>query len=673
MTTASDTTTGTVEVALAHTARLLPTNPTVALEQASEILKVAPNHPLATLMLGVAQRSTGDLESALRTLRALVDAQHRWAAAHYELGLALGEAGQLEAASEILRRAVALKPDLPDAWRALGDILTSVGDRPGADSAYANHIKASTSDPRLLAAASALADNQIPQAEVLLRAHLLQFPTDVAAIRMFAEVAARLNRNADAENLLARCMELAPSFHAARYHYAIILHRQNKPAVALQQLQPLLKAEPRNPAYRNLQAVVLARIGDYQESLEIYAEVLAAYPNQPKIWLSYGHALSAAGRLQESIGAYRKCLELTPSFGEAYWSLANLKTFRFTDVEIQAMCTQLNHTDSSEEDRVHLQFALGKAMEDAGNFADSFEYYSQGNRLRRAGIFYSASESSAFVQRSKALFTPEFFRHRTGFGSPAPDPIFIVGLPRAGSTLIEQILASHSQVEGTMELPNIVSMARVLSGKEKYSDAPKYPEVLASLSEHESRMLGEQYLEETRIQRKTERPFFIDKLPNNCLHVGLIQLTLPQAKIIDARRHPVACCFSGFKQHFAKGQNYSYSLEEIGRYYRDYVELLAHMDQVLPGRIHRVLYEIMIEDTEAEVRRLLSYCGLPFEDTCLRFYENVRAVRTPSAQQVRRPIFREGVDQWRNFDAWLDPLKVALGPVLLAYPGVPEF
>jgi predicted Zn-dependent protease len=672
MTTAADTT-GTVEVALTHSAQLMLSNPGLALEQATEILQVAPNHPLATLMLGVAQRNTGDLDSALRTLRALVDAQHRWAAAHYELGVTLGEAGQLEAAAEVLRRAVALKPDLPDAWRALGDVLTSIGDRPGADSAYANHIKVSTSDPRLLAAAAALVGNQIPRAEALLRTHLLQFPTDVAAIRMLAEVAARLGRNADAENLLARCLELAPSFQPARYHYAIVLQRQNKPAAALQQLEPLLRAEPRNPAYRNLQAVVLAKVGDYRESLEIYAEILAAYPNQPKIWMSYGHALSTAGRFQESIAAYRKCIELTPNCGEAYWSLANLKTFRFTADELQAMRTQLNHADLGEEDRFHLQFALGKAMEDAGTYADSFEHYALGNRLRRAGILYSADDATALVQRSKAVLTLEFFRNRTGFGSQAPDPIFIVGLPRAGSTLIEQILASHSQVEGTMELPNIASMARVLSGKKTHSDDSKYPAVLASLSAEECRALGEQYLEETRIQRKTDRPFFIDKLPNNCLHVGLIQLTLPHAKIIDARRHPMACCFSGFKQHFAKGQNYSYSLEEIARYYRDYVELLAHMDQVLPGRIHRVIYEVMIEETEAEVRRLLSYCSLPYEDSCLRFYENDRAVRTPSAQQVRKPIFREGVDQWRNFEAWLDPLKAALGPVLAAYPGVPEF
>ena len=664
--------TGTIEVALAHAGRLMATNPGMALEQASEILKVVPNHPVATLLMGAAQRSTGNLEAALRTLRALTDAQHQWAAAHYEFGRSLAEAGQHEAAITALRRAVALKSDLPDAWRLLGDLLTIRGDASGADAAYAQQIKASTHDPRLMAAASALIAGDIPQAETLLRAHLLQHPTDVAALRMLAEVAARLSRDADAAQLLERCLELSPSFNSARYNYALILHRLNKPAAALAQLESLLKAEPRNPAYLNSQAVVLAKIGDYRESLEIYAQVLSKSPKSAKIWMSYGHALSASGRQKESIAAYRRSIGLAPNLGEAYWSLANLKTFRFNAEELRAIHAQLARTDLGDEDRFHFDFALGKALEDTQDYAASFEHYANGNRLRRAGIYYDADEIDTLVQRSRATLSQEFFRERAGFGAQAADPIFVFGLPRSGSTLIEQILASHSQVEGTMELQNVLNMARELRGQKSDDEDPNYLQVLAQLSADQCRALGERYLAETRIQRKTDRPYFVDKMPNNWLHVGFIQLILPNAKMIDARRHPMACCFSGYKQHFARGQHYTYSFEDIGRYYAKYVELLAHVDQVLPGKIHRVIYERMIEDTEREVRSLLSYCGLPFEEACLRFYENERAVRTASAYQVRKPIFREGLDHWRNFEPWLDPLKAALGPVLAAYPAVPE-
>jgi predicted Zn-dependent protease len=663
--------TGTVDEAIGHAARLLQTDPHLSAEQATEILKVVPNHPLATLLLGVARRAAGRAAAALPVLEQLAASQPRWAAAHYELGLTLADAGQRAAGVAALRRAVALNPDFPDAWRAIGDQSTVSGDAAGADAAYAEQIKASTKDPRLLAAASALCKNEIPQAETILRDHIKQFPTDVAAIRMLAEVAGRLGRYHDAENLLARCLELAPSFHAARHNYVIVLHRQNKAAEALAQIEQLSAADPRNPAYRNLRAMVLARIGEFKESLEIYADVLRAHPQRSAIWMSYGHALAAAGREIDSIEAYRNCMRLEPICGEAYWSLANLKTFRFTAEEMQSMRMQLARGDLTEEERFHFHFAVGKALEDGQNYAESFEHYAAGNRLRRTTISYDAEQTSDHVRRSKQLFSRNFFDDRTGFGAAAADPIFIVGLPRAGSTLVEQVLASHSAVEGTMELPDIISMARRLGRTGKGAHISNYPEVLAGLNADECRALGEQYIDQTRIQRKTDKPFFIDKMPNNCLHIGLIHLVLPNAKIIDARRHPMACCFSGFKQHFARGQNYTYSLEEIGRYYVDYVDLMRRFDEVLPGKIHRVIHEALIEDTEAEIRRLLEHCGLPFESACLRFYENERAVRTASAQQVRRPIFREGLDHWRHFEPWLEPLKSVLGPVLFGYPEVP--
>ncbi len=664
---------GSVEVALGHAARLLESSPALAAEQASEILKAVPAHPLATLLLGVARRSGGDPAAALDVLGPLAALHPQWALAHYELALALSGLDRSAAAIAALQRAVTLKPDMADAWRALGDELTTVGDAAGADSAYAQNIRASTKDERLLTAAGALCENNIPQAEALLRAHLKKYPTDVAALRMLAEVAARLGRYGDAEILLSRCLELAPSFAAARHHRAIVLHRQNQSADALREVTELLTKDPRNPGYNNLKAAILARIGELQDSIEIYAGILAEHPAQPKIWLSYGHALKSDGREADSIAAYNKSIELLPGLGEAYWSLANLKTVQFTNDDVAAMHLQLRRPDLAVEDQLHLHFAMGKALEDQQEFAASFEHYAQGNRLRRAQLRYEAGEMSTHVRRVKSVFSARFFAERAGFGAAAPDPIFIVGLPRSGSTLLEQILSSHSQVEGTMELPDIAGIARSLSDIGRKSGLSGYSAVLATLNADECRELGERYISQTRIQRKTAAPFFIDKMPNNFAHIDLIQLALPHAKIIDARRHPLGCCFSGFKQHFARGQAFTYSLEEIGRYYRDYVELMAFFDTVLPGRIHRVIYESMIEDTESEVRKLLEYCGLPFEDSCLRFYENERAVRTASSQQVRRPIFREGVDHWRHYEPWLDPLKQSLGAVLEEYPAAPTF
>jgi tetratricopeptide (TPR) repeat protein len=664
---------GSVEVALRHAARLLESNPGLAAEQAGEILKAVPAHPAATLLLGVARRTGGDAAAALDSLEPLVAMHPQWALAHYELALALSGLERGGDAILELRHAVALKPDMADAWRALGDELMVAGDAAGADSAYAQNIRASIKDPRLLAAAAALCENQIPQAEALLRAHLKKFPTDVAALRMLAEVAARIGRYEDAAALLTRCLELAPSFTAARHHRAIVLHRQNKAAEALREVTGLLEKDPRNPAYNNLKAAILARLGDLQDSIEIYAGILAEHPAQPKIWLSYGHALKTSGRENDSIAAYNKSIELLPGLGEAYWSLANLKTARFTSGEVDAMQLQLRRPELSVEDRLHLHFAMGKALEDQAQYEASFEHYARGNQLRRAQLSYQPDEMSKHVARVKSIFTAQFFADRQDYGASSQDPIFIVGLPRSGSTLLEQILSSHSLVEGTMELPDIAGIARSLFDRGKKSQAGGYSAVLAALDADQCRELGERYIAQTRIQRKTDAPFFIDKMPNNFAHIDLIQLALPRAKIIDARRHPLGCCFSGFKQHFARGQSFSYSLQDIGRYYRDYVELMAFFDAVLPERIHRVIYESMIEDTESEVRRLLEYCGLPFESACLRFYENERAVRTASSQQVRKPIFREGIDHWRNYEPWLDPLKASLGIVLDAYPGEPSF
>jgi tetratricopeptide (TPR) repeat protein len=664
--------TGSLEVALAHAARLLETDPELAAEQATEILAAVGDHPMALLLLGASHTARGNPLRALEILAPLTAAQPQWAQAHLESGLALANSGCGDEAVAAMRHAVTLKPDLPGAFLALADQLAVLGETDAADAAYASHIRHSTRDPGLLAAATALCENRIPQAETLLRAHLKQAPTDVAAIRMLAEVAARLGRDEDAELLLARCLELAPGFHAARHNHALVLNRNHRPVEALAEIELLLGLEPTNPAYRNLKAVILCRIGDYAPAIEIYHALLAEYPRHAKIWMSYGHALKTAGMQDQAIAAYRESIALDPGFGDAYWSLANLKTFRFSADELQAMRHQLHRNDLGAEHRQHFEFAIGKALEDAGDYAESFQHYLQGNALRRATVPYSADDTSARVQRAKQVYTREFFEQRDGSGSDAADPIFIVGLPRAGSTLIEQILSSHSSVEGTMELPEIIALTRTLRRQVEAGQTRTYHDVLAILDATQLRALGERYLERTRVHRKSGAPLFIDKMPNNFAHIALIQLALPNAKIIDARRHPLACCFSGFKQHFALGQTFTYDLEDLGRYYRDYVELMAHFDNVLPGRIHRVIYEDMVADTETEVRRLLAYCGLPFEAQCLRFFENTRPVRTASSEQVRQPIYREGVHHWRHYEPWLAPLKTVLGSVLESYPQPPQ-
>ena len=500
-------------------------------------------------------------------------------------------------------------------------------------------------------AALALHDNQLHVAEPLLKAYLKRDPFDARAIRMLAELAGRIGRYKDAETLLRRAVELAPGFTAARANLALVLYRQNRAPEALTLLDAVIADEPDNPGHANLKAAALGRLGGFEDAIALYEKVLHDAPGQPRVWLSYGHMLKTVGRRDDGIAAYRRALSLLPTLGDAWWSLANLKTVRFDDADIAAMEAALARDDLDVEDRFHLDFALGKAFEDRRDPVRSFAHYDAGNALRRTRIVYDADETSAFVDRSIAVLTPEFLDARRGQGCDAPDPIFVLGMPRAGSTLIEQILASHSLVEGTTELPDMPALARRIAD---------YPDGLASLSADALREIGGDYLRRAAIQRRTDRPFFIDKLPNNWAHVPLIHLALPNARIIDARRDPLDCCFSNFKQHYARGQAFSYALDDLGRYYRDYVRLMTHLDTVLPGRVHRVDHEALLENTEAEVRAVLAACGLAFEPACLAFHETERAVRTASSEQVRRPINRDGVDAWRPYDQWLGPLRSAL-------------
>ena len=594
-------------------------------------------------------------------------AQPRSAVEQFELGRALLAAQDWNTAIAAFGRAVELNPDLAVGWSAMADAMRMLGNNADADRAYLTSVRVSTRDPELAVAALALSDGRLAEAEPVLRARLKTNPTDIASIRMLAELAVRIERLDDAVTLLRRALTLSPSFDAARELLARTLIRQNRPAEALVEADALLAHDPANPSHAMLRASTLVRIGDQVGAVAVYEDVLGRHPNQPKGWMSFGHVLKALGQQADAIHAYRQALHQQPTLGEAWWSLANLKTIRFSDHDVAAMRAALAIVGASEDDRLHLRFALAKALEDSGENAAAFEHYLEGNRLRRKQLDYSAEDTHERCQRQQLLFSTTFLRARSATGCSAADPIFIVGLPRSGSTLIEQILASHSMVEGTSELPDMMAIAARLARDGTVAGSGRYPELLEDLNPAMFRTLGEEYLERTRVYRRTDRPFFIDKMPNNWMHTGLIRLLLPNARIIDARRHPMGCCLSAWKQHFARGQGFSYDLADVGRYYRDYVEWMAHCDRVMPGAVHRVIYERMVADTEGEVRRLLAYLGIPFEADCLEFWRNDRAVRTASSEQVRQPIFTDAIDHWRRFEPWLDPLKHALGPALHDY------
>ncbi len=536
----------------------------------------------------------------------------------------------------------------------------------GEPLAYELKLALASPHAELVEATRCLRSRRLRQAEQLVREVLRKDAGDVVAIRLLAEIGLQVGQIDEAIHLHERCLELAPGFAIARQNYAVALSRRQRFDDALAQVQRLLESEPANPNYRLLRGSLLVQKGEHREALELYEAFIEEYPRQAGAHLNYGHTLKSVGRLTDAIAAYRAAIDLRPATGEAYWSLANLKTFRFTDDDLRDMRMALDE-DGDPDDQSHLLFALGKALEDRQRFDESFECYAKGNALRSKRQRYSAKVNIFDTARQIRTLTRQFFAERRGWGHEAPDPVFIVGLPRAGSTLLEQILASHSMVDGTSELPDIIAMSRKLGRKSPANPSSDYPEVLERLSAGDVAELGRSYIDSTRIQRRGA-PFFIDKMPNNFKHIGLIHLILPNAKIIDARRHPMAGCFSCFKQLFAHGQRFTYRLEDLAHYYRDYVKLMDHWDEVLPGRVLQVRYEDTVVDTESGIRRLLDYCGLPFEDACLRFYETERAVRTPSSEQVRLPVYREGLEHWRNFERQLEPLRQALGPLLDRYP-----
>lgn len=644
-----------------------------ALAAAGSLLAASPGQRDALLFSAIAQRFLGRLADAHQTLATLAQHHPRFSRLHEELGHCYTGQKQAPQAIEAFVQAVHLNNALPASWSMLEGLYRMAG-QPADAAMAASHVATLRKLPREVVVATGLfMDGDLDEAEPLIRSYLQQHGHDLEAMRLLARIGIARKVFDDAELLLAAVLEVAPDYRAARAEYAEVLIEMHKSSQALRELDRLLQEDPSHRLhYEGLRATALVGLGEHARAVAVYRELLCATPQDADLHLSIAHALKTLGRRDEAIAAYRQAESCRSGFGDAYWSLANLKTYRFTEEEFQRLRELQSAPGITVVDRYHLHFALGKALEDRQQYAEAFHYYELGNALRRANSNYRPEIIENNTRQQIEVCTAGFFASRSGFGAPERDPIFIIGLPRSGSTLVEQILASHSQVEGTQELPNVQQLVANLRGRDPDLNNPRYPRILADLQAEECRRLGEQYLGDTRAYRTGKPdpvPFFIDKMPNNFRHLGLIRLMLPKAKIIDARREPLACCFSNFKQLYAKGQEFTYSFEDIARYYRTYLQLMQHWNAVLPGWVLRVQHEDVVEDLQGSVRRLLDFCGLEFEPQCIEFHKTVRSVRTASSEQVRQPIYREGLDQWKHFEPWLDPLKRALGDALVDYRG----
>ncbi len=631
-----------------------------ALSVAQALLAEVPENRDVLYLVAVSQRYLGRIADALKTLARFAVLHPDYGRLYQEIGHCYRAVGEADAAVEAYQQAVARNHTLSASWSALRDLYRSRGRGVDADNAAAHVATLAKLPPEVVLATNLFVEGELYAAEQVIRRFLQTRGDDIEAMRLLAQIGIKLEILDDAEFLLESVLVFAPDYSAARLDYALVLAKRHKYARAIEEINKLLRVEPHNRAYRTVYANACSGLGRHDDALQVYRELLVDSPQAADMHLSIAHALKTLGRQPEAIESYRKAAAVRPSYGDAYWSLANLKTYRFTDDELARMRHHEAAAATSLIDRYHLCFALGKALEDRGEYAESFRCYERGNAFKKSESRYKAELIERNTSLQTQVCTGEFFAARQGFGCDRPDAIFIVGLPRAGSTLIEQILASHSQVEGTMELADIPRLVYQLQGREPDESKPRYPAVLVELGADQLQALGGRYIKDTRMFR-TGKPFFIDKMPNNFRHLGLIHLILPNAKIIDARREPMACCFSNFKQLFAAGQEFTYSFQDIGRYYRTYVELMEHWDAVLPRRVLRVQHEELVEDFEHNVRRILEFVGLDFEPACLEFYKTERSVRTASSEQVRRPIYKEGLDQWRNFEPWLGPLKEALG------------
>ena len=634
-----------------------------ALAMAEALLATAPDDIDNLYVAAVAARFAAQHDVASTHLSRLLALAPEHGRAHQEQGHLLRDSGDADGAIRAYQRACRFNPSLEASWKWQAELLAARG-RPGEAAAAKAQADRLAALPReLVAVTNMIHEGRLAKAEKLARAFLQANPRHVEGMRLLADIGSRLGMLEDADYLLESAAELDPQNIQLRLDRVQVLRKRQKFAAALEQAQALYDRDPENPLFQSQLAIEAMQTGDYTRAFALFDAVLEKLPTDPATLTSKGHALKTRGDSDGAIASYRAATAAKPDHGDAWYALANLKTYRFDDAEIHRMRDQAERGDLAFMDRVHISFALGKAYEDRKQYGDSFRFYAQGNDLKRRQSRYDADQMSAELALQRRYATRDLFEARRGVGDPAPDPIFVLGLPRAGSTLIEQILASHSQIDGTLELPNILSLAHSLRGGAKGAGEGEYPANLHDLPPERFAEMGAQFIENTRIHRQGA-PFFIDKMPNNFRHIGLIHLILPNAKIIDARRDPMDCCFSGFKQLFAEGQEFTYGLTQIGRYYRDYVDLMDHWDAVLPGRVLRVRHEDVLDDLEAQVRRMLDYLGLPFEAACLDFHKTARAVRTASSEQVRRPINRSGVGVWKNYDPWLDDLKAALGPDL---------
>jgi predicted Zn-dependent protease len=663
--------TASADLELMRASLLLESDPPAAARRASEILARFPGHAEASLLLATACRNLGEPATAASVLEGLMAGIAESPAILLELGRAYAAAGRSAEAIAVMQRAVAADPQFADGWQDLAAQYFVAGDTLAGDNAYERYTLLWRRPQELADAMRALAANRVEAAEQILRRRLQHTPHDVAALRLLTEVALRREDDLQAERSLGQCLALAPGYAAARYDLARLLYSQQRIAEMLVQLARLLAAQPRNLHYLGLKAHGLRILGNNDEAMALVQELIAEYPLEEQVWILYGTVLREIGEQPRAIEAFRQALVVRPGSSSAYASLANLKTFRFSAEDLTAMREQLALDSVRGADRVQLEFALGAAFEHRNEFADSFEHYARGNGLHRSTLFYDPGFVTERVQRTRALFNARFFAERQGWGSQQTDPIFIVGMPRSGSTLLEQMLACHSQAEGTRELPDLPVLAlELLASVDEPTQATLF-EKFDALRADEVAALAARYLQSTRGHRHLGKARFVDKLPGNWSLLGFAMLLFPRASIIDARRHPLASGFSCYKQLFSRGQQFTYDLREVGLFARDYTVLMQHFDDILPGRVHRVHYERLISDPEGELRRLLEYCGLPFEEQCLRFHENRRAVSTLSSEQVRQPLYSESVDHWRNYEQWLGPLKEALGGLVEAYPQVP--
>jgi tetratricopeptide (TPR) repeat protein len=631
-----------------------------ALAAAETLVRVAPGNRHVLYLIAANLRCLNRIPDALAALQRLEQQHPQFSLLYQERGHCYSSLRDAPRAIDAFVRGVNLNPALVASWSMLERLYLMTADEKNAAAAAAQVSTLKRLPPEIVQAGSLFSDGELAAAENILRAYLLHAGNDVEALRLLGRIEHRYNGLDEAERLLEEALKLAPDYRAARLDYVRILMDGQKYLQAHEEINTLLKLDPDNPECLSLHAAASAGLGRHGSAIGLYRQLLARSPESFELHVALGHSLKSAGRQKEAVESYRTAMAVRPGFGDSYWSLANLKTYRFSQDELARMRAEEAAPTIQPVDRYHLCFALGKALEDRKEYAESWKFYERGNRLKRDEGSYNPVIIEANTRKQIEVCTKQFFADRAGAGAPDPDPIFIVGLPRSGSTLLEQILASHSLVEGTHELSDIQRIVLGMQGTRSDPDDSPYPDILADLTPEDFRRFGERYMTGSRAYRR-DKPFFIDKMPNNFRHIGLIHLMLPNARIIDARREPMACCFSNLKQLFAKGQEFTYGIEDVARYYRTYVDLMGHWDTVLPGRILRVWYEDVVEDLEGNVRRILEFCGLKFEPRCVEFYKTVRSVQTASSEQVRQPIFHDGLFQWRHYEPWLGPLKDSLG------------